>query len=213
MKDYDVYIFDFDGTLSDTIPGVKNSVKYALSCYGIEETDDKKLDYFVGPPLYESFTKLYSADDETANGMIEKYRERYREKACEESTLYDGVKDMLDALRCKGKKLAIASSKPLPFVESISKALGIYEYFDFISAEAFNHIHSDKCALINDALKALNFSDKSKAIMTGDRFYDIEGANKAGIDSAGALYGFGEEEELTAAGATYLLSAPSDLIV
>lgn len=213
MKDYDIYIFDFDGTLSDTIPGVKNSVKYALLCYGIEETDDKKLDYFVGPPLYESFTKLYGADHETANGMIEKYRERYKLKACEESTLYDGVKDMLEALKCKGKKLAIASSKPLPFVESISKALGIYGLFDFISAETFNHIHSDKCALITDALTALSCTDKAKAIMIGDRFYDIEGANKAGIDSAGALYGFGEKDELTKAGATYLLESPFDLVV
>lgn len=213
MKDYDLYIFDFDGTLSDTVPGVKNSVKYALSCYGIEETDDKKLDYFIGPPLYESFTTVYSADDETANGMIEKYRERYKVKACEESTLYDGIKEMLSALKAKGKKLAIASSKPLPLVEMIAKSLEIYEYFDYISAETYSHIHSDKCALITDALNALEVSDKSKVIMIGDRFYDIEGANKAGIDSAGALYGFGEEEELKGAGATYLLSSPKELVV
>ena len=70
LKEYDIYIFDFDGTLSDTIPGVKNSVKYALTFLGIDETDDKKLDYFIGPPLFESFTKLYNVDEKTANMLM-----------------------------------------------------------------------------------------------------------------------------------------------
>ena len=212
LKEYDIYIFDFDGTLSDTIPGVKNSVKYALTFLGIDETDDKKLDFFIGPPLFESFTKIYNVDEKTANMLIAKYRERYSKKACEESTLYPGVEEMLKELKARKKKLAIASSKPLLFVEEIAKALGIFGLFDYIAGETFEHTHSSKKDLINEALEALGAGNKEKALMTGDRFYDIEGANLAGIDSAGAVYGFGNEEELEKAGATYLLYKPSDIL-
>ncbi len=212
LKEYDYYIFDFDGTVSDTIPGVKNCVKYALSFFGINETDDKKLDYFIGPPLYESFTKIYGADHDTANKMIEKYRERYSVTAADESELYDGVKEMLCELKARGKHLAIASSKPEKFVKAIAEKLGILELFEVIEAETFEHISSSKKDLINGALTKMNVTDKSKAIMTGDRFYDIDGAKGAGIDSAGAVYGFGTQEELKNAGADYLLFKPSDLI-
>lgn len=212
MKEYDIYIFDFDGTLSDSIPGIKNSVKYALSFLGIDETDEKKLDFFIGPPLFESFTKLYNVSDETANMLIEKYRERYSKKACEESTLYPGIKEMLSELKARKKKLAIASSKPLLFVEEIANGLGIFEFFDYIAGETFEHTHSSKKELINEAFTSLGGTDKSKALMTGDRFYDIEGAVLAGVDSAGAVYGFGNEEELKTAGATYILYKPSDIL-
>lgn len=212
MKEYDYYVFDFDGTVSDTIPGVKNSIKYALSCFGITETDDGKLDYFIGPPLYQGFTTVYGADHDTANQMVAKFRERYAVKATEESFLYDGIKEMLTELKNRGKHLAIASSKPQKFVIEIAKKLEIHELFDVIVGETFAHTESSKKDLITEALKEMGADDLSKAIMTGDRFYDIEGAKSVGIDSAGAVYGFGTKEELINAGANYLLFKPDDLL-
>ena len=61
MKDYRYYLFDFDGTLCDTTEGIFNSIIYSLDCYGIKETDIKKLHFFVGPPLFESYKKIYNA--------------------------------------------------------------------------------------------------------------------------------------------------------
>ena len=58
MKDYDYYLFDFDGTLCDTTEGIFNSIIYSLDCYGIKETDLKKLEFFVGPPLFESYSLI-----------------------------------------------------------------------------------------------------------------------------------------------------------
>lgn len=211
MKEYKLYIFDFDGTIADTVPGIINSAKYALDFYGIEEKDEKRLDYFIGPPLFDSFKTLYNVSDEMADKLIVKYRERYKIKASEESSVYDGVEEMLKELKKKGKKIAVASSKPLLFVEDISKHHGIYDYFDYISAETFANTHSRKAELITDVLEHFGITDKSEAIMTGDRFYDIEGAVATGIDSAGALYGFGTEKELKEAGATYLLDTPAQL--
>ncbi len=211
MKDYDFYLFDFDGTLCDTTEGIFNSIIYALDCYGIKETDRKKLEYFVGPPLFHSFKTIYGVNDEDANWLIAKYRERYREKASEESLIYGGVKAMLKALHEKGKKIAVASSKPKTFVDEISKHHDIYKYYDFVSAEDFKNNHSSKKELIEACFEYFENPDKSKVLMIGDRFYDIDGAKEAGVDSAGAVYGFGTEEELKKAGATYIIYSPEEL--
>ncbi|MBQ8183301.1 MAG: HAD-IA family hydrolase [Clostridia bacterium] len=212
MKEYNYYLFDFDGTLCDTTEGIFNSIIYSLDCYGIKETDREKLRYFVGPPLFESYKTLYNVSDDDAQWLIAKYRERYRVKAAEESELYEGIKNLLKELKSRGKKIAIASSKPLVFVEEISKFHNIDMFYDFISAEDFKSNHSSKKDLINACLDFFNKPEKSEVIMVGDRFYDIDGAKGAGVDSAGAVYGFGTEEELTKAGATYILNTPEDLL-
>lgn len=212
MKEYSYYFFDFDGTLCDTTEGIFNSIIYSLECYGIEETNREKLNFFVGPPLFESYKTIYNVSDEDANWLIAKYRERYKTKAAEESALYDGIADLLKELKNRGKKIAIASSKPRLFVEEISKYHGIDIYYDFISAEDFKNNHSSKKDLISACFEFFGNPEKDEVIMIGDRFYDIDGAKGVGVDSAGAVYGFGTEEELTNAGATYILNKPEDLL-
>lgn len=212
MKEYDYYLFDFDGTLCDTTEGIFNSVIYSLQCFGIEETDMEKLRFFVGPPLFESYKTLYGVSDDEAKYLIEKYRERYRIKAAEESALYNGIMEILKELKAKGKKIAIASSKPEIFVKEISDYHNISQYYDFISAEKLSNNHSSKEELINACLDFFGNPPKETVLMTGDRFYDIDGAKAVGIDSAGAIYGFGTEDELTDAGATYILSSPDEII-
>lgn len=211
MKEYEYYIFDFDGTLVDSSEGIYNSIIYALKEFGIEESDREKLRYFIGPPLFHSFKHIYGVNDEDSNWLVAKYRERYRVKGCAESVVYDSVPEMLKVLKERNKKIAIASSKPKQFVDEISKHLGIFDYYDYVSAESFDKTHSSKEALINNVLEHFGNPDKSKCIMIGDRFYDIDGAKATGLDSAGAVFGLGETEELTQAGATYLLYNPMDL--
>ena len=212
MKEYDYYIFDFDGTLVDSSEGIYNSIIYALKEFGIEENDREKLRYFIGPPLFHSFKHIYGVNDEESNWLVAKYRERYKVKGCAESLVYDDVPEMLKALKERGKKIAIASSKPKQFVDEISKHLGIFEYYDFVSAETFDKTHSSKEDLINTVLEHFENPPKEKCLMIGDRFYDIDGAKATELDSAGALYGLGEIQELTTAGATYLLNTPFDLL-
>lgn len=212
MKEYKYYIFDFDGTLVDSTEGIYNSIIYALKEYGIEETDREKLRYFIGPPLFHSFKHIYGVSDEESNWLVVKYRERYKVKGCAESVVYDGVPEMLKALKEKDKKIAIASSKPKQFVDEISQHLGIFDYYDYVSAESFDKTHSSKEDLINNVLEHFGNPDKQECLMIGDRFYDIDGAKATGLDSAGAVYGLGEVEELTKAGATHLLYKTTDIL-
>ncbi len=212
LNDYNYYIFDFDGTLVDTTEGIYKSVQYALNSFGITENDEARLGYFIGPPLFHSFKTLYDVSDDDANALINKYRERYKLRASEESSLYPGIKELLSELKGQNKTVAIASSKPRLFVDEISKHHGIDEFFDYTAAESFGNNHSSKKDLILSVLSHFNNPDKETALMIGDRFYDIDGAKEAGVKSAGAVYGFGNAPELEKAGADYLLFSPKDLL-
>ncbi|MGI6745793.1 MAG: 5'-nucleotidase [Firmicutes bacterium ADurb.Bin300] len=212
MKEYDYYLFDFDGTIMDTERSIKSCVIYALNFFGINEDNPDNLDGFIGPPLFQSFKRYYGVSDELANSLILKYRERYAQEGCLDCSVYDGIPEVLRELKNRGKKIAIASSKPIRFVEKISKHFGLYEYFDAVCAESFDEINSGKKLLIEKALDMLGCKDKSKAVMVGDRYLDIEGALKVGIDSAGAVFGFGTKEELENAGATWLIFNSQELL-
>lgn len=91
-----VLLFDFDGTLFETGPGVINCVCYALEKLGIHETDMAKLRKFVGPPLYDSFREFSGLDDETAKEAVRLYRERYHPTGIWECAPYDGMPQLLN---------------------------------------------------------------------------------------------------------------------
>ena len=212
MKDYDYYLFDFDGTIMDTEKSIKSSLLFALDFYGIHGVTADRLDSFIGPPLFVSFKTNFGVTEERAAELVAKYRERYHAGGCFECTLYDGVLTVFEELKKRGKKIAVASSKPAGLVKTISDYHDITKYYDAVSAESLDKTGSDKKELIETALDMLGCTDKSRAVMVGDRYLDIEGAKGAGIDSAGAVFGFGTEQELKNAGATYLLYKATDLL-
>lgn len=108
----DMILFDLDGTLTDSGPGITRCVQYALASFGIEEPDLEKLNCYVGPPLLESFMNFAGLGCEEAQQAITKYRERYEAEGIFENEVYEGIPEVLAYLKEKGKILAVASSKP-----------------------------------------------------------------------------------------------------
>lgn len=194
-RKFDFVLFDFDGTVADTAGGITRCALEALRFYGYDEPDKKRLRLFIGPPLIDSFMQLYGADEELAKKMVDKYREHYSAGGMFECDFYEGVPQLLEALENAGCKMAIASSKPGKFVAEILKKLGADKYFGFISAPEIGHVNPTKAELITWAMQELGAA-KENTVMVGDRLFDIEGAKQAGIQSIGAVYGFGSEEEL-----------------
>ena len=94
-----VLLFDFDGTLFDTGPGVMNCVVYALEHLGVRETDPQKLRKFMGPPLYDMFRELYGLDDAQGHEAVRLYRERYQPTGIWECAPYPGITELLQKLR------------------------------------------------------------------------------------------------------------------
>ena len=204
-------LFDLDGTLTDSGPGIINSVRYALRHYGIADRTDTELRRFVGPPLIESFMRFCGFSEEKASEAVSVYREYFSDNGLFENAVYNGIPECLQTLKDAGLKLAVATSKPEVFCRRILEHFDLEKYFDVIKGIPLDDEHMTKAQVIAEALEDLNVGDKSEAIMVGDRDYDIIGARENGIECVGVLYGYGPKEELESAGAIYICATPEDL--
>ncbi|MDG4516103.1 HAD hydrolase-like protein [Streptococcus suis] len=127
---YQTILCDLDGTLTDSGQGILNSVAYALEKMGIEEPDTANLNRFIGPPLYESFSRFYQLSPEDTQSAVDAFRVYFKEKGMFENQLYPGIIPLLEELRTAGKTLVIATSKPEIFAKQILEHFGIAHYFD-----------------------------------------------------------------------------------
>lgn len=211
MKNFNAYLFDLDGTLVDSKPGIIESFKYALSCYGITENDEEKLNSFIGPPIHVSMANSYGFDEKKALEATLLYRQRYAEKGIFECTLYPKVKSTLEFLRKNNKIIGLATSKPQPYAEQVLKNFGIDGFFDHIQGADLLGKFCEKIDIINACMAALKL-DKNTTLMVGDRKFDTLGAKAAGIKCAGVLCGYGGRTELETTGADYIINDVGDLI-
>lgn len=211
MKNKTHILFDLDGTLTDPKEGITKSFQYALSHFGIEEPDLDKLEVVIGPPLRDSFMEFYQFTKEQANEAVSKYRERFSTVGMFENVIYNGVEDMLIRLTQQGKMLAIASSKPTIFVEKILDHFNIKQYFHHIIGSNLDGTRSDKAEVVNAAIEGFGQVDQSNIVMVGDRKFDIIGAHERNIVAIGVAYGYGGVEELTLAGADYVVNSVREL--
>lgn len=207
---FDYILFDLDGTLTDSAPGITSCVEYALSKFGIKVEDMAELKKFIGPPLAYSFKTYFGFSDEEAKLATEYYRERFSVTGLFENGLYDGVEEMLRELTESGRKLLVATGKPEIYTERILEHFGIAQYFTGVFGNTLDDKRPGKREIISAALDSCpeirteRDSRGANAVMVGDRCYDIEGAKATFLPSIGVLYGFGSREELTAAGADYI---------
>ena len=203
-------LFDWDGTVADTRPGIFNSVSYAIGQYGIADKPDDELRYFIGPPLYDGFEHVFGVSPELANELTDTYRVYYRDKGIFECNVYEGVGDLLRELHDAGVKTAVVSSKPKEFLDRLVEHFGLAEHLDAVVGPAMDNHNSNKTVLVNQALKELMLLPSTVA-MIGDRHFDMEGAKAAGVSAVGVLYGYGTEEELCKAGADAICDQVADL--
>ncbi|MBR4071501.1 MAG: HAD family hydrolase [Clostridia bacterium] len=209
---YQHILFDLDGTLTDPFEGITNSVVHALKRYNIEVSDKKELGCFIGPPLVESFMKYFGFTETDAKNAVEVYREHFGSKGLFENELYEGIPQMLETLKKRGKTIIMATSKPEVYARRIAEHFDIAKYFDYMAGSELNGQRIAKTEVIEYALDALGITDRQNCIMVGDRLHDINGAKKSGIKSIGVLWGYGSEKEFLDAGADYICPSVENLI-
>ncbi|MXU64069.1 HAD hydrolase-like protein [Oceanomicrobium pacificus] len=201
---------DLDGTLIDPREGITRSIRHALTEMGMEDIPSAdELTWCIGPPLWESFPVLLGegADIEAAIGF---YRERFTEEGVYEADVYDGIGDMLIDLQDLGAALYVATSKPHVYAQTILDHFGISSYVDGLFGSELDGTNSDKTQLLAHAL-AESRADPERSLMLGDRRHDIIGARNNDIVSIGALWGYGEPNELHMAEADALAGAPEEV--
>ena len=216
---FEYILFDLDGTLTDPKLGITSSVQYALRALGIEEPSLDRLEPFIGPPLADSFREFYGLEGERLATAIDKYRERFATQGIFENEIYPGIPQMLADLKAKGKKLAIASSKPTLDVEQILEHFEIGKYFDHVVGSNMDGTRGTKEEVVEETLRQMLTVEMTPAqkrdavAMVGDRKFDIEGARAHGITSVGVLFGYAPEGELEEAGADYIVNSVRSLQV
>ncbi|MDO4633829.1 MAG: HAD hydrolase-like protein [Eubacteriales bacterium] len=197
-------LFDLDGTLTDSEEGIAKSVAFALEHMGIHETDQENLRRFIGPPLMDSFTGYYGMTEEEAVAAIRKFDERYNDVGLFENRVYEGIPQLLADLKAAGKKLILATSKPLPLARRIMDRFELTQYFDDLQGPAGHGNLDRKQDVVAKALEENGITDLSEAIMIGDRLHDVLGARACGLDCVGVLYGFGDRSEMEKYEAAYI---------
>ena len=204
---YDTVIFDLDGTLTESEPGITKSVQYALEQMNRPPLDAATLRRFIGPPLRESFIAVAGMAEDEADEAVRIYRERFSTVGWMENSVYEGIAPLLRALKAGGAYVAIATGKPEVFSRKIIDYFGLAPYIDRLEAITLSDHHADKVALVRRALP----ERYERACMVGDRAGDMEGALGNGIDGIGALYGYGTREELEDAGARFIAASVNAL--
>lgn len=207
----DTVLFDLDGTITDSAPGIMNSIRYALNNYGMEIPPESILRTFIGPPLKEQFQKVFGVSDRDSAGMVSSYREYYSDRGIYENEVYAGIMEMLSELKTENIKILMATAKPEIYARRIAEYFGFSEYFDFIGGACMDGRRTDKYEVIEYVLHSCDIKDRCRVIMAGDRSHDMIGAKKAGVTGIGVLYGYGTREELKKAGASYLAETPEKL--
>ncbi len=207
---WDTLLFDLDGTLTDSGPGIMHAAQYALRGGGVHVADSRTLSFFVGPPLADSFLRYFPPEE--VNAAIARFREYYRETGWLENAPYPGIENCLQALCAAGKKLYVATSKLESLAHQVLTHFGLAHYFSGICGAPPDDIEAGrKAAVIGAALSAAHCGDLSRAVMIGDREHDILGGRQAGLQTVGVLYGYGSLTELTHAGADAIAATPDAL--
>lgn len=214
---YPYCLFDLDGTLTDSREGITKSVQYALHHYGIEEPDLKKLEKFIGPPLVDSFHDFYGFSEEQSWEACEVYRERFIPIGIFENKVYPGIPELLEKMKEKKIRTALASSKPEVSVRRILDHFDLMKYFDVVVGSDPDGSHGTKEEIVERALselgvQLLSMEDRfGQCAMIGDRKFDINGAKQHGVTAVGVRYGFADDGELEEAGADYIVDSVAKL--
>lgn len=211
-----IILFDLDGTLTDPKEGITKSVQHALRAYGIEEPDLDKLCPFIGPPLADSFQEFYGFDEEKAREAIPVFHEYFVDRGIFENRVFPGIRALLSELKEAGCILAVATSKPELFAGQILDHFKLLEFFDLVGGADMEETRVRKGDVILYTLAQLEKLMgepicRSRVLMVGDRMHDVIGAKEAGIACVGVLYGYGDREELTKAGADKLAESVPEL--
>ena len=190
-----VVLFDLDGTLTASGPGITRSVAAALKALGLPPLDDAALLRFIGPPLIDSFREVAGLDEITALEAMAVYRGYFVEYGMFENSVYPGIPGLLRELLDTGRRLAVATSKPLPYAVPIIEHFALAEYFEAVFGPAVDGDGTEKGDVVAQALAALHV-DRGDVVLVGDRVHDVVGAHENGIACIGALWGYGSREEL-----------------
>ena len=205
----DAVIFDLDGTLTDTLEDLKNSVNYAVGLCGGKPYDLETVRSFIGSGAANLIRQALEGcnGDWNFEDILNEFRNHYMEHILENTEAYPGIRALLSELKAKGKKLAVTSNKPDAGTKTIVEAL-FPNTFDYVAGEQSNVPRKPAPDMINNALKAMGVE---KALYVGDSDVDVLTAKNSGLPCICVTWGYRNVDQLKAAGGTVFVCSAGEL--
>ena len=197
LRSWSCVLFDLDGTLTDSAPGITHSLRRMFEAIGRPVENDDELMAYVGPPLAKTLRAREDFTEAEAERALEVYRGFAEESDLIDNAVFPGVVGLLHSLQAAGIPIATATSKPTTRARRILEHFGLAEYFTFIGGASDDESRADKADVIAYTLAELRGLgvDTSRAVMVGDRFYDVEGANANEVPTIIVEWGYGSPAE------------------
>lgn len=204
-------LFDLDGTIVDSAPGITNTLAYTFAELGRPVPSHDELMKYVGPPILESFEKLGGLSLGEAAEALAIYRPRYLEAGALDASVFPGVGDVLRVVHAAGIPMSLATSKPETPATVMLSHFGLLDEFDIITGASADEVRSAKADVVAEALVRLRDfgADLSRPVLVGDRIHDVEGAAVNSVPTIFVEWGYGTSDE--AAGALTTVSTPAEL--
>jgi len=203
-------LFDLDGTLVDSTPGIWASIRVAAGELGLPAPTPAQLTAMVGPPLEEGFAGAFGLAAADVDRAVLAYRGHYTAGAMLDATVYPGIPELLAGLRADGAVLAVATSKPEPFAVRILAHVGLLPAFAGVHGATLDGVVRHKEQVVAAALAA--HPDGERPVLVGDRLHDVLGARAHGLPCIGAGWGPAPAGELEAAGAAAVAASPDEVL-
>jgi len=194
---YTCILFDLDGTIVDSAPGIVASLAYTFEKMGKPIPSPTEMLVYVGPPILDSFRDLAKLTPEESARALEIYRENYLEYGVHDSKPFDGVGEVLRAIHESPLPLSLATSKPELPATLILEHYALARLFTVITGASEDEVRSAKKDVVEEALLRLkNLGvDISRPVMVGDREHDIQGAAAHGVPTIAVDWGYGSPAE------------------
>ncbi|QNG37378.1 HAD hydrolase-like protein [Geodermatophilaceae bacterium NBWT11] len=202
-------LFDLDGTLVDSSPGIHASIRVAADALGLPAPTADQLTAMVGPPLQDGFAAAFGLTGADVDRAVAAYRAHYAAGAILDAPVYPGIAELLDVLRADGAVLAVATSKPEEFARRILDHVGLTDAVASVHGATMDGRVRHKQQVVGLALAA--HADGERPVLVGDRAQDVVGARVHGLPCIGAGWGPARPGELAQAGAAVVCAVPGDV--
>ena len=207
---YQLAIFDLDGTLLDTLEDLTDSTNYIMQQFGYPERTLAEVRSFVGNGIRKLLERSApKGTGEEIDRMFEQFKEYYGAHCAEKTKPYDGMVELLEKMKKQGVKLAVVSNKADYAVKALCEQY-FSGYFDEAVGERTGIARKPAPDTVNEVLKNLQI-DKSKAVYIGDSEVDVQTARNADMECIAVDWGFRDTGVVKEAGADIIVSTPEKL--
>lgn len=209
---YDVYVFDLDGTLLDTLGDLTASVNHALRWAGMPERTLEEIRWFVGNGVKKLMERAIpdGLNNPRFDEVYQEFRDHYLHHGQDTTVPYPGITELLQALKDEGKQIAVVSNKFYKATEELCQHF-FGGLVDVAIGEREGIRKKPAPDTVEEALRQLK-ADRAHAVYIGDSDVDIQTARNSGLPCISVLWGFRDQDFLLAHGATTLVVNPSDIL-